>query len=476
MSVSAGLDSSVTWKDSGTHEDQRDKTVTHATAVDLAEEVRTGKRDPVDAVSASLVQIKLLDSKIGAFQVVRAERAMAEAEALTRDPNLPQLPLAGVPIAVKDNVAVVGEPMRDGSGATPDTPQRSDHEVVRRLRRAGAVVVGITRMSELGVWGMTDGVFGTARNPWDLGRTTGGSSGGSAAAVASAMVPIAHGNDGLGSIRIPSACCGLFGIKPGPDVVPAALGKTSWFGWAENGVLATTVRDAALVLSVMADNPELRDASAPDSGLRIGVSTTSPLVGVRLDPESEAAVDETARLLSDAGHHVSKAHLRYSTWNASGALWWYTATVADDAEGLDPRRLERRTRRHVELGRMGRRLGLVRDRPLKAWRGEAEKLFRSFDLIVTPTLLKTPPRGEGWHRRGWAANMVGQARYAPFAAWWNLARYPAASVPAGLHSEGVPIGIQIVGRPGSEALILSAAKLLEELRPWPRHAPLADAG
>jgi amidase len=225
------------------------------TARDIAETVRAGKVSPVDAVRRHLEQIERIDGRIGAFQVVRAERAIAEAEALGARTDLSSLPLAGVPMAIKDNIPVAGEPMRVGSAATSDAPSPQDHEVVRRLREAGAIVVGITRLPELGIFGTTESVHGITRNPWNLERSPGGSSGGSAAAVSTAMVPVAQGNDGLGSIRIPSACCGLFGLKPGMGVVPSAVGIDSWYGFSENGPIATTVDDAALVLSVMAGRP-----------------------------------------------------------------------------------------------------------------------------------------------------------------------------------------------------------------------------
>ena len=444
-------------------------------ATDLLEEVRGGKVTPVELVAASLAQIERLDSRVGAFEIVRRERALRDAEALGQR-DVSELPLAGVPIAVKDNVPVQGEPSRDGSQATSASPQNEDHEVVRRIRHAGAVVVGISRMSELGVWGMTDNAFGTSRNPWNLERTPGGSSGGSAAAVASAMVPVAQGTDGLGSIRIPSASCGLFGIKPGRGVVPANIGKTDWFGWSENGPLATTVQDAALLLSVMAGRPELRDAVAPDGAVRIGVALNSPVAGAVVDPEFEWATKETADLLADAGHRVSATRIPYATVLFIGGLWWWTAAVAEEAEDLEFAKLGLATKRHARIGGAARRLHLVRERSLEAWRQRAARLFERFDVLLTPALLKTPPRADGWHRRGWAANMNAQVRYAPFAGWWNLAQYPAASVPAGLHTDGLPLAVQLVGRPGSESTLLSVAKVLEELRPWRRHAPMAETG
>ena len=206
-----------------------------STAAETADAVRRGDLSAVDAVEAALDRIAEHDPAIGAFQVVRAERARAEAARIDADPNRASLPLVGVPIAVKDNLPVSGEPMRIGSAATDPTPQAVDHEVVRRLRAAGAVIVGLTRVPELCVFGATDSVFGLTHNPWNRERTPGGSSGGSAASVAAGMVPVAHGNDGMGSIRIPAACCGLVGVKPGLGTVPAELGNGSWFDMAENG-------------------------------------------------------------------------------------------------------------------------------------------------------------------------------------------------------------------------------------------------
>lgn len=198
------------------------------TATDIAEAVRSGARTASAVTEDALDRIAQRDSTIGAFQVVRAERVLAEADAVDARTDRHTLPLAGVPIAIKDNVPVRGEPMRDGSRGSHRGPQPADHEVVTRLRAAGAVVVGITRVPELCVFGATDSAFGRTRNPWDPSRTPGGSSGGSAAAVAAGMVPLAHGNDGMGSIRIPAACCGLVGLKPGLGVVPAELGESSW--------------------------------------------------------------------------------------------------------------------------------------------------------------------------------------------------------------------------------------------------------
>ena len=226
-------------------------------ALEIARAVRQGKVSPVDVVQAHLMQIDRLEPQIRAFQVVLAEQALAEARALARQPGLARLPLAGVPVAVKDNVDVAGAPTRHGSAATPAEPARADDELVRRLRAAGCVVIGKTQMPELAIWPFTEPQASAAtRNPWDTERTPGGSTGGGAAALASGMAALALGSDGGGSIRIPAACCGVVGLKPGPAVVPLAGGADiHWHGLTVFGPLARTVSDAAAALTVLAGQP-----------------------------------------------------------------------------------------------------------------------------------------------------------------------------------------------------------------------------
>src|SRR5436190_23034651 len=236
-----------------------------ATARDIARAVRRGDASATQVVADHLDYIQAQDEALGAFRTVRAAAAITEAEAVDEQEDLANLPLAGVPVAVKENTAVAGLPTWYGSAGARAGVAEADHEVVRRLRGAGAVVVGTTRMPELGLWALTDDDSAITRNPWRTDRTPGGSSGGAAAAVAAGLVPIAHGNDGLGSVRIPAACCGLVGIKPGRGVVPAGIGANDWFGLAEHGILATTVADAALLLSVFADRPELATVAAPEA-------------------------------------------------------------------------------------------------------------------------------------------------------------------------------------------------------------------
>src|SRR5688500_11757103 len=245
-------------------------------ATELAARVRSGELTAVEVVRAHLAHLDAVEPRIGAFRVVRREAALAEAHAIDTALTRFALPLAGVPIAVKDNVAVAGEVMTNGSRAlTSAAPEARDHPVVARLRKAGAVIVGITRVPELCLYASTDGPGTVTRNPWDTAHTAGGSSGGSAAAVASGAVPLAQGNDSMGSLRIPAAATGLVTLKPGRGVVPADLGADGWSDMGANGVLATTVADLALAHAVLAGE-QPGAVPVPDQPLRVAVSLRSP--------------------------------------------------------------------------------------------------------------------------------------------------------------------------------------------------------
>ena len=440
------------------------------TATQTARDVRAGTLTARAAAEQALERIASVDDRVGAYQVVRSEKALAEADAVDARTDRFQLPLAGVPVAVKDNVAVAGEPMRIGSAGTDPRPQDKDHEVVRRLRGAGAVVVGITRVPELCVYGTTDSTYGITHNPWDLDRSPGGSSGGSAAAVASGTVPVAHGNDGMGSIRIPSACCGLVGIKPGLGVVPADLGDGSWFGMAENGPLATTVDDAALMLSVLAARPELADP-ADIGSLRVAVSTRVP-GPTPLSRSWRAAATTSADLLRKAGHRVVEAHPPYGQVLALSEVVRWAAGTELDARGLADRSLlQPRVRRQAALGRAALAAGFPRESGRARWREKAEHFFADHDVLLTPMLAQRPRRAREWGARGWLANIGSNAFYAPFAAPWNVAGWPAMSVPTGTDSAGTPLAVQLVGPPGSESTLLAVARQLETAQPWRRVAP-----
>jgi amidase len=443
------------------------------TAVETAEAVRRGVLSARTATEQALARIAERDPAVGAFRVVRGRGALAEADAIDARSDRSALPLAGVPIAIKDNIAVAGEALRNGSRGSSERAQPADHEVVRRLRVAGAVVIGLTNVPELCMFGTTDSAVGITRNPWNPRHSPGGSSGGGAAAVAAGMVAVAHGNDGMGSIRIPAACTGLVGIKPGSGLVPAELGSGSWFGMAENGPLAGTVADCALLLSVMAGRSEL---ATPDVDglppLRVGVSVKAPLPGLPVERQWSAATQETADLLAGAGHRVSAAELRYPSKAGPAALARWCAGAELDARLLADRSLlDRRLVRHARQGKVVLALGGPRPGGQRGMQRAAERYFERMDVLLTPVLAQFPPRAMAWSKRGWAANVASNMRYAPFAAPWNLAGWPAMAVPAGVSAHGLPLSVQLVGRPGSEGMLLALGAQLERLRPWRRLAP-----
>jgi amidase len=445
-------------------------------AIEIARLVRSGEVTAVDVVRAHLDHIDAVDARIGAFRVVRREAALAEAHAVDTALTRFALPLAGVPIAVKDNVAVAGEVMTDGSSALASAaPEPRDHPVVARLRKAGAVIVGITRTPELSLYGATDGPGAVSRNPWDTARSPGGSSGGSAAAVASGAVPLAHGNDGMGSLRLPAAACGLVTLKPGRGVVPADIGADDWSGMAVNGALATTVADLAVAHAVMAGEGPA-DPAAPGRPLRIALSTRSPLPGVRADDPTRAAVDGVVALLTAAGHTVVRREPPITPGAAAGAMVRWMAGAEDDAEhlGMDRRALQPRSRTHARIGRLARRAGLVRPRTAERFRERMVAFFEDVDVLLSPVTTGPPLAARPWHERSFLANVAANARWAVWTPAWNLAGLPAAVLPAGIRPDGLPAAVQLVGPPGSEGRLLWLAGELERLQPWRRYAPVFD--
>jgi amidase len=444
-------------------------------ATEIAARVRAGELSAVDVVRAHLDHIAAVDARIGAFRVVRTEAALAEAAAVDAAPDRGSMPLAGVPIAVKDNVPVAGEVCTDGSAAASPRPQTGDHPVVARLRAAGAVVVGITRVPELCLYGATDGPAAVSRNPWDTALSPAGSSGGSAAAVAAGCVPVAHGNDGMGSLRLPAAACGLVTLKPGLGVVPAEIGADSWSDMAENGALATTAADACLVHAVMAGE-EPAPPPSPERPLRIAVSTRSPVPGLRADAPTRAAVDAVVAHLVAAGHTVVWRDPPIGTGATMGALTRWMAGAEDDAEhlGLDRKALQPRSRTHARMGRLVRLAGLVRPRTQERFRNRMASFFGDVDLLLSPVTTGPPLAARPWHERSFTANVMANARWAPWTAAWNLAGLPALVLPAGNRPDGLPLAVQFVGPAGTEARLLWIAGELERRQPWRRYAPVFD--
>jgi len=446
--------------------------LTGMTALEIARAVRDGRVSPVDVVQAHLARIDRLEPQIRAFQVVLAEQALAEARRLAAHPGLAGLPLAGVPVAIKDNVNVAGAPTRHGSAATPAEAAPADDELVRRLRAAGCVIIGKTQMPELAIWPFTEPqAYPATRNPWDTERTPGGSTGGGAAALASGMAALALGSDGGGSIRIPAACCGVVGLKPGPGVVPLAGGMDShWYGLTEFGPLARTVGDTAAALDVLTGTAAHATAAVANRPLRIAYSPTAVALGARLDPSVRAAVEDTAAALREGGHQVVRSRPPIPANLGLRFMSRWLAGIAQDAAGLPSGALEERT---VKMARRGERMARkVKPASADPFATRAARWISGFDALIMPTLARPAVPIGTWAGKGWfpAALSIGN--------WlcttpWNLAGLPAISVPA--PASGLPVGVQIVAPAGGEQMILAIAAELERLRPWPQLAPLASS-
>jgi amidase len=445
------------------------------TAVGIAAAVRMGEAAPTEVLEEHLARIAALDQRVGAFRLVRTEEVRAEARALEARGDLGGLPLAGVPVAVKDNLDLAGVPTRNGSAATGQGPAEADAELVRRLRQAGALLVGKTSVPELCLWPFTESqAFGVARNPWNPDHTPGGSSGGSAAAVAAAMVPLALATDGGGSIRMPASNCGLVGLKPGPGVVPfPAGGVSTWSGMSEFGPLATTVADLGLLLDVLAGGDAYRAVAPPTRPLRVGVTAKPVAVGVKADREVRAAMDATAEALGQAGHRVEAADPPWRNGDAARFMHRAFLGCAEDTDGLPSQALEPRTRAQARVGRLLRRARPAPAGPPEGVLARYLAWFADHDLLLTPVLATPPLRVGAYQGKGLARTLLGLSAYMPFCPPLNLVGFPAASVPAGFSRDGLPLGVQLAAAPGGEALLLSVARQLETLRPWPRHAPLA---
>jgi amidase len=449
-----------------------------------AELIAAGEISSRELVELYLGRIARLDPKLNAFRVVLGERVLLEADqADARRGAGAGRPLLGVPIAIKDDVDVAGETTPYGTNATDGQPARADAEVVRRLREAGALIIGKTNVPELTLWPFTETVtYGTTRNPWDLQRAPGGSSGGSGAAVAAGLVGAALGSDGAGSIRIPAAWCGLFGLKPQRGRVSMAPRSRPWFGLAVNGVLSHSVADTALFHDVASGAIDLDGDSAPAPAipfaqsaatapgpLRIAYSTRVPFgVLSSLDADAERALEDTVQLLRSLGHTVTEQDPDYGMDTIPAVLLRYLRGAHQDASALaHPERLERRTRAMARIGGLIPRALL--DRSLAAQAELTSRLNRvleNHDVLLTPGTATRPPRIGQLQGRGalWTLNAV--AGMVPYYGVWNVTGQPAASVPTGLGADGLPRAVQLVGRVNDEATLLSLSGQIEAERPW----------
>jgi len=436
-----------------------------------AELIRSGDVSSRELAILYLERIERLDPQLNAFRKVMSERALVDAQqADGRRGAGDERPLLGVPIAVKDVEDVTGEVTSWGTAAN-FTPASQDSEFVRRLRSAGAVVIGKTNLPELAIMGDTEGPsFGITRNPWNTDRSPGGSSGGSAAAVAAGLCAAATASDGAGSIRIPASNCGLVGLKPTRDRIPLAPLKEHWYGMSVAGFEARSAEDTALLMSVGAEDDDLRDSfTRPPGRLRVAVST-KPALPTRVHADVKRVADETAGRLRSLGHDVEQSDPPYPP--VTPATTRYLAGIAQDADERveRPDRLQRRTKGFARIGH-----GIPR--PLLDWalrEDDTERMrpfFERHDVLLTPVSAVPPVRAGQWEGLGAVRTFLGLAQVYPFALEWNLTGQPSVSVPAGRSDDGLPIGMQLVGRHGEEATLLALAAQLEgELR-WTEHRP-----
>jgi len=461
---------------------------------ELAALVRSGELSARELVQASLDRIAELDPSLNAFVDVYADEALAEAETIGAGD---ERPFAGVPVAIKNNRAVAGKRLTLAAELMGDFVASYDHNVTARLKAAGFVVVGSTTLPEWGILPTTETArFGPTRNPWDQSRTPGGSSGGSAAAVAAGMVPIAHANDGGGSIRIPAACCGLVGLKPQRGRISGAP-ETGGLFLVQDGVVSRTVRETAELLDVLAGPvrgdaywaPEptepfaVQAARAPER-LRIAMTTTPPIPDAPLDPVVVQATQDAAALLESLGHEVVEAD---PPWSRPDVAQMFTASfgpavctqialasmiagrepTADDMEPLSWA-LWNRCKDIDSIQGLGVEIMLQGvGRQLVEW-------MSSYDALLTPALAEAPVT-LGTIDPLDAADPMGTFRrsglFTPFTATCNISGQPAIALPLYQRDNGLPLAVQLIGQPAGEGPLLALAAQLEAAHPWADRRP-----
>jgi amidase len=431
-------------------------------------------------VEVFLERIDRLDPVLNAFRVVLREQALAQADqADGRRRAGDRRPLLGVPLAIKDDLHVAGEVTAYGCDADP-ARQAADHEVVRRVRAAGAVILGKTHVPELMATAFTESpTFGVTRNPWDLHRTPGGSSGGSAAAVAAGLASAALGTDGAGSIRIPAACCGIFGLKPQRGRISTAPELHPHRGMTVYGPLARTVEDAARLADVLKDGgPSYAEAARTEPGkLRIALSVGLPPLGVKPDAEQLGGVQAVAARLRELGHEVVEREFDWDVTLGNRVLARFLRGVGAMAVELGHRdRLSRRARGIARIGMMIP--SRTADAAEEQAAADAERLNRIFDesdVVLTPMFTRRPLRVREYEGASGARTFAGNVRFAPYAGAFNHTGQPAVAVPAGFAGDGFPIGVQLVGPADAEPLLLSLSAQLQRAHDWAEHRPAVAA-
>jgi amidase len=462
-------------------------------AGELAAMVRAGEISSRELVQTSLERIEELNPMLNAFVQVDAEGALAAADAVAAGD---ERPFAGVPIAIKNNRPVKGLRLTYGCPLMSEFIAPYDHNVTRRLRDAGFVIVGTTTLPEYGILPVSEAqIFGPTRNPWDLQRTPGGSSGGAAAAVAAGLVPVAHGNDGGGSVRIPAACCGLVGLKPARGRISPApeLGDSSL---GIDGVLTRTVADTASILDVLAGyepgdatwapapaDPFAVAAGAEPGKLRIAATTLPPVPEAQVDPIAARAVADAAELLRSLGHEVEEVDPPWqndSLRELFGVVFSshialsiaYSGRVA----GREPT-AEDMEAMSWAIFSMVQKLGAIdymgAEVALQAFARHLVSFLQPYDALLTPALAERPlPLGTlDTNAPEPMATFTRSGLFTPFTPIFNASGQPGISVPLYEGEDGLPLAVQLVGRPAGEAQLLSLAAQLEAAQPWAQRRP-----
>jgi amidase len=466
-------------------------------ATSQAELVRRGEASPAELVDAAIERVEKLNGEVNAVIHPRFEQARAEAAG-----DLPDGPLRGVPFVLKDLVAEsAGDPHHAGIAGVKAAGLVSDHdtELVRRFRAAGLVLIGKTNTPELGLFPTTEpAAYGPSRNPWDLGRSTGGSSGGSAAAVATGMVAIGHANDGGGSIRIPASECGLVGLKPSRGRVPLWPDlPESWGGLVAELAVTRSVRDTAAILDAVAGpcvgdlhtppaptRPYAEEVGADPGRLRIGLLVDSPDGATPVHPDCVAAAESAGRLLESLGHTVEVASppaLRrpdlvdvflpcYGVWTAAD-LETYGQRIGQELTAED---VEPGTWAIAEIGRSTS--GVRYKQSLLSLQKQSAAVQQwwaeGWDLLLTPTIPEPPPvLGQFGSPDNPLAGVFRSAAIVPFTAPFNITGQPAVSLPLHWNDSGLPIGVQFVAAYGREDVLIRLAAQLEQAQPWADRRP-----
>jgi len=454
-------------------------------AIEQARLIRERAVSPVELVTTYLERIELLDERLNAFVTVIADDALAAARQAEK--NAAAGPFHGVPIAIKDLAETKGIRTTFSCGPFAEYVPDIDNAAVRRIREAGFIILGKTNTPEFGTVPQTESELnGICRNPWDTNFTPGGSSGGAAAALAAGLIPVAHGSDGGGSIRIPASCCGLFGIKPTRGRVSNAprFGEVL-AGFATEGPIARSVSDAAGLLDVMSgyeigdpywapppERPFVEEAGVDPGTLRVGFT----LVGgndTPVEDEVAEAVRDTAGLLESLGHKVEEMTPNWNEPELTSHFITIWQSGSSYYAGIDPAALEPLNRTLAETAAGTTMDAYVQARiQIEAFCRRVLTLWDDYDVVLTPTVPQTP-RPVGWifeEEDPWM-QLIRAGMVVPFTVGANITGQPAVSVPLHWSESGLPIGSHFTGRPADEATLIRLSAQLEEARPWANKRP-----